>query len=35
MPEEYEQITHFVDRIERRTAHKQEEKLREEETRLK
>ena len=34
MPEEYEQITHFVDRIERRTAHKQEEKLREEETRL-
>ena len=35
MPEEYDQITHFVDRIERRTAHKQEEKLREEETRLK
>jgi N utilization substance protein A len=34
MPEEYDQITHFVDRIERRTAHKQEEKLREEETRL-
>jgi N utilization substance protein A len=35
MPEEYEQITHFVDRIEKRTAHKQEEKLREEESRLK
>jgi N utilization substance protein A len=34
MPEEYEQITHFVDRIERRTARKQEEKIREEETRL-
>jgi N utilization substance protein A len=35
MPEEYDQITYFVDRIERRTAHKQEEKLREEESRLK
>jgi N utilization substance protein A len=35
MPEEYDQITHFVDRVERRTAHKQEEKLREEESRLK
>ncbi|MBN2257424.1 MAG: hypothetical protein JW704_06340, partial [Anaerolineaceae bacterium] len=34
MPEEYDQITYFVDRIERRTAHKQEEKLREEETRM-
>ena len=35
MPEEYDQITYFVDRIERRTAHKQEEKLREEEIRQK